>query len=58
MESRKQTTFEEVREQVKSNLMEKEHQKVMVNWEDDLLRSSGFVVYDQALKEVLDEAAT
>jgi hypothetical protein len=58
MESRKQTTFEEVREQVKSNLMEKEHQKVMVNWEDDLLRSSGFVVYDQALREVLTGAAT
>jgi parvulin-like peptidyl-prolyl isomerase len=58
MESRKQTAFEEVREQVKRNLMEKEHQKVMVNWEDDLLRSSGFVVYDQALKEVLPEAAT
>ncbi len=58
VESRKQTTFEEVREQVKRNLMEKEHQKVMVNWEDDLLRSSGFVVYDQALMEVLDGAAT
>jgi hypothetical protein len=38
--------------------MEKEHQKVMAKWEDDLLRSSGFLVYDQALKEVLAEAAT
>ena len=36
--------------------MNKEHQKVMVNWEDDLLKSAGFVVYDQALKEVLSEA--
>jgi hypothetical protein len=40
------------------NLMEKEHHKGMVNWEDDLLRSAGFVVYDQALKEVLSKAAT
>jgi hypothetical protein len=38
--------------------MEKDHQKVMVKWEDDLLRSARFVVYDQTLKEVLTEAAT
>jgi len=56
MENRKQLTFEEVKEQVKEDLMNKEHQKVMVSWEDDLLKSAGFVVYDQALKEVLAEA--
>jgi hypothetical protein len=38
--------------------MKKEHQKVMAKWEDDLLRSARFVVYDQALKEVLAEAET
>jgi hypothetical protein len=31
------------------NFMKKEHQKLMVKWEDDLLRSARFVVYDQAL---------
>ena len=56
MEDRKQLTFEKVKEQVKEDLMSKEHEKVMVNWEDDLLKSAGFVVYDQALKEVLAEA--
>jgi parvulin-like peptidyl-prolyl isomerase len=56
MESRKQIIFEEVREQVKKELMDKEHQKVMEKWEDDLLRSAGFVVYDQTIKEVLAEA--
>jgi hypothetical protein len=30
----------------------------MAKWEDDLLRSARFVVYDQALKEVLAEAKT
>ncbi len=56
MESRKQITFEEIREQVKKELMDKEHEKVMEKWEDDLLRSAGFVVYDQTTKEVLAEA--
>lgn len=35
--------------------MDQEHQKVMENWENGLLKSSGFVVYDQTLKEVLAE---
>jgi len=55
MESRKQLTLDEVRERVKKDLMDQEHQKVMENWEDDLLKSAGFVVYDQTLKEVLAE---
>jgi|GEM_PF-2471548 len=55
MESRKQLTFDEVRERVKKDLMDQEHQKVMDNWEDDLLKSAGFVVYDQTLKEVVAE---
>ncbi len=55
MESRKRMVFEEVREQVKQNLMDKEHQEVMKDWEDDLLRSAGFVVYGQTIKEVLAE---
>ena len=56
MEGRKQVIFEEVREQVKQNLMDREHEKVMEKWEDDLLRSAGFVVYDQTTEEVLAEA--
>ncbi len=55
MKSRKQKNFDEVREQVKQGLMEKEHQEVMENWEDDLLQSSGFVVYEEILKEALAE---
>ncbi len=55
MESRKRMVFEEVRERVKQNLMDKEHEKVMEKWEDDLLRSTGFVVYGQTIKEVLAE---
>ncbi len=55
MEDRKQLTFEEVKEQVKQDLMNKEHQKVMENWEDNLLKSAGFVVYDETLKEMLVE---
>jgi len=53
MESRKQATFDEVRQRVKQDLMEKEHQKVMVNWEDDLLKSAGFTLYEKPLKELL-----
>jgi peptidyl-prolyl cis-trans isomerase D len=55
MEDKKQLIFEEVKEQVKQDLMNKEHQKVMENWEDNLLKSAGFVVYDQTLKEMLVE---
>jgi parvulin-like peptidyl-prolyl isomerase len=55
MESRKQLTFDEARERVKKDLMDHEHQKVMDNWEDDLLKSAGFVVYDQTLKELVAE---
>lgn len=57
MESRKQLTFEEVREAVKKDLMDKEHEKVMENWEDDLLRSAGFLIYDENVEQVLAEQA-
>ena len=57
MDNRKQMIFEEVKERVKEDLMGKEHEKVMDKWEDDLLKSAGFVVYDQALKEALAETA-
>lgn len=33
--------------------MNRKYQKVMVNQEDGLLKSSGFIVYGQALKKVL-----
>lgn len=56
MERRKQMVFEEIREQVKKDLMVKEHQKVMQGWEDEILKSAGFAIYDQAFKEVLAEA--
>jgi len=46
---------QEVREQVKMELMDQEHQQVMGKWEDDLLKSVGFTVYDQILKEALAE---
>jgi len=43
-------------EGVKDELMAKEHEKVMEKWEDDLLSSAGFVVYDQTVKEAFAEA--
>jgi parvulin-like peptidyl-prolyl isomerase len=57
LESRKQLTFQEVKEQVKKDYKDKEHQKVMEKWEDDLLRSAGFVVYDQVLEELAEAEA-
>jgi hypothetical protein len=58
MESRKGFPFEEVREEVKRDLMAKEHQKVMEKWEDDLLRSAEFVVYEAALEQALAREPT
>ncbi|CAB1060376.1 hypothetical protein D1BOALGB6SA_5142 [Olavius sp. associated proteobacterium Delta 1] len=55
LESRKQLAFEEVREKVKEDLYAGEHQKVMENWEDELLETAGFVIYDQVLEELLAE---
>jgi parvulin-like peptidyl-prolyl isomerase len=56
MESRKQPTLAEVREKVKEDLYAGEHQKVMENWEDELLQSAGFVLYDQVLEDLLAES--
>ncbi|UCD78240.1 MAG: peptidyl-prolyl cis-trans isomerase [Desulfobacterales bacterium] len=53
MESRKQLVFEEVREKVKEDLHADKHQKVMENWEDNLLQSAGFLIYSQVLEELL-----
>jgi hypothetical protein len=47
-----QLAFEEVREKVKEDLYAGEHQKVMENWEDELLQSAGFVLYDQVFEEL------
>jgi parvulin-like peptidyl-prolyl isomerase len=58
MESRKGIPFQEVKEAVKRELMVKEHQKVMEKWEDDLLRSAGFVVYEGNLQEALAKEPT
>lgn len=58
MENRKEIPFEEVRKEVKRELMVKEHQKVMEKWEDDLLRSAGFVVYEGNLQEALAKEPT
>lgn len=55
MEERKQKTFEEIKEQVKRDLMDKKHEDVMEDWEKGLLRTTGFVVYDQPLREALAE---
>ena len=53
MQSRKKATFEEIRDRVKQDLTNKEHQKVMENWEDDLLKTANFVVYENPLEEAL-----
>jgi hypothetical protein len=53
MESRKQLDLEKVREQVKKDLFAKEHEGVMNNWEDNLLKSAGFVIYNKPLQELL-----
>jgi parvulin-like peptidyl-prolyl isomerase len=58
MESRKGIPFEEAKEQVKRDLMVKEHKKVMEKWEDDLLKSAGFVVYEGNLQEALAKEPT
>jgi parvulin-like peptidyl-prolyl isomerase len=55
MEGRKESKFEEIKEVVKKHLMEKKHEKVMEKWEDELLKSAGFMVFDQTIKEVLAE---
>ena len=55
MDSRRQLTLEDVREKVKEDLHAKEHQKVMVNWEDELLQTAGFKIYDRILEEMLAE---
>ena len=53
MENRKKVAFDEIRDRVKQDLMNKEHQKVMENWEDDLLKTANFVVYENPLEEAL-----
>jgi parvulin-like peptidyl-prolyl isomerase len=55
MDSRKQMTFEDVRQKVKDDLYAVEHQKVMENWEDELLKTAGFIIYDPVLEEMLSE---
>jgi len=55
MEKRRQIGFQEVKERVKKELRGKKHEAVMGNWEDDLLKSAGFVVYKEPLKEALAE---
>jgi parvulin-like peptidyl-prolyl isomerase len=55
MKTRKQLTFAEVREKVKGDLHTAKHQKVMENWEDLLLKSAGFKIYDHVLEETLAE---
>lgn len=57
MESRKQEILEEVREQVKKDIMKREHREVMKTWEDDLMKSAGFTVYDENLMEAMTEAS-
>lgn len=57
MENRKQVAFEEIREQVRTDLMSQEHEKVMEKWEDNLLRSAGFEIYDEPFKQVLAEVS-
>ncbi len=53
MERRKQASFDEVRERVKKDLTDKKHQKVMENWEDDLLNVAQFTLYEKPLEEMM-----
>jgi hypothetical protein len=55
METRKQLTFDEVRQKVKDDLHAVKHKKIMENWEDMLLKSAGFEVYDRVLEDTLAE---
>ncbi|UCE51402.1 MAG: peptidyl-prolyl cis-trans isomerase [Desulfobacterales bacterium] len=55
LEARKQLALEDVREKVKEDLYTAEHQKVMENWEDELLKAAGFKIYDQVLQQMLAE---
>jgi parvulin-like peptidyl-prolyl isomerase len=52
METRKQLTFDEVRQKVKDDLHAVKHKKIMENWEDMLLKSAGFEVYDRVLEDI------
>jgi parvulin-like peptidyl-prolyl isomerase len=58
MESRKQLNFEDIREKVKKDLYTKEHEGIMESWEDNLLKSAGFVIYGRPLQEMLAETKT
>ena len=58
MESRKQLNFEDIREQVKQDLYTKEHEGIMESWEDNLLKSAGFMIYGRPLQEMLAETKT
>ncbi len=58
MESRKQLNFEDIREQVKQDLYTKEHEGIMESWQDNLLKSAGFVIYGRPLQEMLAETKT
>ncbi len=53
LENRKEIPFEKIKKEVKEDLFAKKHEEVMKKWEDDLLRSNGFVVYEEPLKEVM-----
>jgi parvulin-like peptidyl-prolyl isomerase len=55
MENRKEIPFQDIKEEVKKDLMAKEHQKVMERWEDDLLKSVEFVIYGNTLKEMIPD---
>jgi foldase protein PrsA len=54
LEARKQAAFDEVREQVKQDIMDEKHQEVMENWEDNLLKSYGFAIYERNIEQWLE----
>lgn len=54
LEARKQATFDEIREQAKQDIMDEKHQQVMENWEDNLLKSYGFAIYEKNIKQWLE----
>ena len=58
MENRKEIPFQDIKEEVKKDLMAKEHQKVMERWEDDLLKSAGFRIFEKPLEELVARFAS
>ncbi len=54
-EDERQKTFEEVRDQIKESLMDKQHHVKEAELEDELLKKSQLVIYNSSLRTMLKE---